>query len=82
MVHISLETLFEYFKNLNTNGKETDDLQDDINVDITDGYEILNSFNTEGEILKCIKALKNNKCSANDRIYILNEYIKNSTDVK
>ena len=64
---------------MNTNGNETDNLQDDINIDITDDDEILNLSITEGEILKCIKALKNNKCSANDRI--LNEYIKNSTDV-
>ena len=48
-------------------------------IDITDDDKFLNSSITEGEILKCIKALKNNKCSANDRI--LNEYIKNSADV-
>ena len=76
----SLETLHEYFKKkLNTNGNETDNLQDDINIGKRDDDEILNSSITEGEILKCIKALKNNKSSANDRI--LNEYIKNSTDV-
>ena len=49
-----------------------------INIDTTDDDEILNSYITEGEILKCIKLLKNNKSSANDRI--INEYIKSTAD--
>ena len=45
---------------------------------ISDDDEFLNSSITEAEIRKCIKALKNNKCPANDRI--LNEYLKCSSD--
>ena len=47
------------------------------NIDTSDDDEILNSSITESEILKCIKLLKNNKCSANDSI--LNEYLKYSS---
>ena len=75
---ISIDTLYEYFKNLNINN-DGNDTQETINIDITDDDEILNSSITEGEIIKCIKSLKNNKSSANDRI--INEYIKNSTNV-
>ena len=56
-------------------------MQDDVanfqNIDTTDDDEILNSSITESEILKCLKLLKNNKCSANDSI--LNEYLKYSS---
>ena len=62
--------------NINNDGNDT---QETINIDITDDDEILNSSITEGEIIKCIKSLKNNKSSAND--IIINEYIKNSTNV-
>ena len=47
------------------------------NIDTSDDDEILNPSITESEILKCIKLLKNNKCSANDSI--LNEYLKYSS---
>ena len=73
---ISIDTLYEYFKNLNINN-DGNDTQETINIDITDDDEILNSSITEGEIIKCIKSLKNNNSSANDRI--INEYIKNSS---
>ena len=75
---ISIDTLYEYFKNLNINN-DGNDTQETKNIDITDDDEILNSSITEGEIIKCIKSLKNNKSSANDRI--IYEYIKNSTNV-
>ena len=65
-------------KNLN---EQSHDVEDDINInmDITDDDELLNSYITEGEILKCIKSLKNNKSSANDKI--INEYINSTTDM-
>ena len=47
------------------------------NIDTSDDDEILNSSITESEILKCLKLLKNNKCSTNDSI--LNEYLKYSS---
>ena len=54
---IDIETLYEFFKNLN---EQSHDVEDDfnINIDITDDDELLNSYITEGEILKCIKLLK------------------------
>ena len=75
---IDIETLYNFFKNLNEQGQDAnDDLN--INIDTTDDEELLNSFITEAEILKCIKQLKNNKSSVNDKI--INEYIKNTTDI-
>ena len=74
---IDIEILHEFFKNLNEQSHEADD-DVHINIDKTDDDEILNSYITEGEILKCIKLLKNNKSSANDRI--INEYIKSTAD--
>ena len=71
-------TLYEFFKNLN---EQCNDGSDDvnINIDISDDDELLNSYITKGEIKKCIKSLKNNKSSANDRI--INEYIKNTSEL-
>ena len=45
---------------------------------MTTNYKI-HHYITEGEILKCIKLLKNDKSSANDRI--INEYIKCTTEI-
>ena len=67
------------FKDLNDNNDNTDELPGTFNIDITDDDEIFDSSITEGEILKCFKALKNNKASANDNI--INEYIKSSQNV-
>ena len=75
---IDIETLYNFFKNLNEQGHDAND-DVNINIDTTDDEELLNSFITEAEILKCIKQLKNNKSSANDKI--INEYIKNTTDI-
>ena len=74
---IDLETLFNFFKNLNDNTGMQDDDANFSNIDTSDDDEILNSYITESEILKCLKLLKNNKCSANDSI--LNEYLKYSS---
>ena len=75
--NINLETLYDFFKGLNENN-DVDENNNDINIDITDDDEILNSSITEAEILKCLKGLKSNKCSANDNI--TNEYLKNSSE--
>ena len=75
--NISLETLHNFFKDLNESGHSDND-PDEINIDTSDNDEILNSSITEAEISKCIKSLKNNKCPANDKI--INEYLKNSPD--
>ena len=78
--NISLQKLFEFFKNLNTAPS------DDIGVDLPNlNVEELNQLNYElnihiekEEILKCIKKLKNNKASGEDDI--INEYIKATSD--
>lgn len=75
---INLETLYTFFQNLNENNDQNNDTAH-INIDISDDDEILNSSITESEIQKCLNSLKNNKCSANDNI--INEYLKNSSDV-
>ena len=75
--NINLETLYEFFKGLNENN-DNDGENHDINIDVSDDDEILNSSITEAEILKCLNSLKNNKCSANDNI--TNEYLKNSAE--
>ena len=75
--NISLQSLYTFFKDLNTSNEQPDD-ENFANIDISDDDEFLNSSITEAEIRKCIKALKNNKCPANDRI--LNKYLKCSSD--
>ena len=77
---IDIDTLFTFFfKNLNENNDNNDVQDNEINIDITDDDEILNSSITEGEILNCINSLKNNKAVANDNI--INEYIKSSKNI-
>ena len=78
--NISLQKLFEFFKNLNTTPS------DDIGADWPNlNVEELNQLNYQlniriekEEILKCIKKLKNNKASGEDAI--INEYIKATSD--
>lgn len=75
---ITLETLHTFFKDLNTNSDETDNIPD-MNINIDDDDEILNSKITETEIRKCASRLKSNKTPAtNDNV--LNEYIKYTLD--
>ena len=77
---IDLNTLHEFFKTLNLDGfDENENSSEPLNSDISDDEELLNLSITEGEILACIKTLKNNKSSANDRI--INEYIKSTADI-
>ncbi|MCU7800877.1 MAG: reverse transcriptase family protein [gamma proteobacterium symbiont of Lucinoma myriamae] len=77
---IKLDVLYTFFKNLNDNQSNEDEQMDDTSLLIDeDGDELLNSYITESEILKCIKSLKNNKACSNDNI--INEYIKNSTEI-
>ena len=75
--NINLESLYNFFKDLNTFDDQSDDTNFS-NIDISDDDELLNSTITEAEIRNCIKNLKNNKCPARDRI--INEYLKCSAD--
>ena len=78
--NIELDTLYTFFKDLNKQPDTNDNYCDNnIDISIDDNNEILNSPITESEILKCIKALKNNKACANDEI--INEYIKNTSHI-
>jgi hypothetical protein len=78
--NISLQKLFEFFKNLNTAPS------DDIGADLPNlNVEELNQLNYElnihiekEEILECIKKHKNNQASGEDAI--INEYIKATSD--
>ena len=72
-----IETLYDFFKMLNEQN-ENENMPQDLNIDLTNDDELLNSPITEGEIRKCIKTLKNNKSSSNDKI--INEYLKYTVD--
>ena len=75
--NIDIEFFYDFFKNLNEQNE--DSVNEDLNFDTNDDHDILNSFITEGEILKCIKSLKYNKSSSNDKI--INEYIKYTSHI-
>ena len=70
--------LYDFFKNLNKE-KENANMSQGLNIDLTNEDELLNSQITEHEINKCIRRLKNNKSSSNDKI--INEYLKNTADI-
>lgn len=77
--YISIETLHDFFKDLNSGNEHEEE-----NVTIPDVQpeqlnDLINCDFTESEILKCIKALKNDKASGDD--YIVNEYIKNTYQI-
>ncbi|MES9879996.1 MAG: reverse transcriptase family protein, partial [Sedimenticola sp.] len=74
---ISLDTLYEYFKEMNANDNPPDNEQN-FNINISDDDEILNSKISEDEIRKCARNLKNNKSPSLDNV--LNEYIKCTLD--
>ena len=76
--NIDIETLYDFFKNLNEQN-EREDMSPNVNIDLNDEDELLNSPITENEILKCIRWLKNNKSSSNDKI--INEYLKCTADI-
>ena len=58
--NIDMETLYDFFKTLNEI-HENEDTPQDLNIDLTNDDELLNSPITEGEIRKCIKMLKKKK---------------------
>lgn len=76
--NITLDSLYQYFKNLNSTG-DTEGPDNDIHFDINDDYEILNGSITTDEIRKSALNLRNNKSPSND--HIVNEYIKNTLDI-
>ena len=76
---ISLESLYEHFKNLNVDNSPSDD-DIDINLsNLTPEMEVLlNSHITEDEIRSVVQKLKNGKSAGLDDV--LNEYIKYTLD--
>ena len=87
--NITMETLLDFFKDLNSSSNNESDLDDDGNhendIDNENDLdnnnenvnEIVNGPITVDEIEKAIKRLKNNKASSEDEI--INEYIKHSS---
>ncbi|MES9880523.1 MAG: reverse transcriptase family protein [Sedimenticola sp.] len=80
----TLDDLYEYFKGVNSEkhdncGNDDDDDDDIPNLNINDDDEILNVPITADEISKAIRNLNNSKTPGND--LILNEYLKNTTDI-
>ena len=79
--NISLQKLFEFFKNLKT--APSDDIGADLpNLNVEESNQLnyeLNKHIEKEEILKCIKKLKNNKARGEDAI-IKNESIKATSD--
>ena len=75
--NISIETLFDFFKDLNKNKFEHNFIiENDINSDTIN--EELNDYITSDEIIKAVKKAKNNKSPADD--ILINEYIASSLD--
>ena len=76
--NIDINTLFEFFKDLN----EADYGEGDFpQVDVNDNVQVNNIINseiTEDEIKKAINNLRNNKTGSDDKV--INEYIKYSLD--
>ena len=79
--NIPIESLFEYFKNLNETPIENDQAFSFPNIDPFDlncVNENLNKKITQKEILDCIKRLKNNKVHGDD--HVINKYINSTSD--
>ena len=74
---ISLQTLYDHFKQLNENDSAGDDQILDFDQNIPEYVDaLLNGPVTETEIINIVSNLKNNNASGIDEI--LNEYIKNT----
>jgi hypothetical protein len=79
--NIPIESLFEYFKNLNETPIENDKAFSFPNIDPFDlncVNENLNKKITQKEILDCNKRLKYNKAHGDD--HVINEYIQSTSD--
>jgi hypothetical protein len=79
--NIPIESLFEYFKNLNETPIENVKAFSFPNIDPFDlncVNENLNKKITQKEILDCIKRLKYNKAHGDD--HVINEYIQSTSD--
>ena len=80
--NISIDSLFEFFKKLNTQPEVEPPSEDLLHANENDVVHLnheLNNYITKDEITKCIKSLKNNKAHGDDEI--INEYIKSTSNV-
>ena len=81
---IDINTLYEYFKDLNKAPEINEDVNEMLenelsSLEITSINDDLNEPISEDEIIKCIKNLKNNKSCGDDNIK--NEYIKSTANL-
>ena len=83
MSQISLETMSEFFKNMNgspdNEEHESENVAQPEIVNTVDDQHILNRIITENEIQPCVNRFKNSKAPGPDNI--LNEYTKISADI-
>ena len=76
---ISLDRLYEYFKELNSSENEAS--SDDFSrIYSQNGVDLLNSEITEDEVIKAVKNFKNSKAPGLDDI--VNEYLKTTVTTK
>ena len=77
---LDINSLFDYFKQLNSNGDENGEYKlEDILPNMDSTNDELNSPITGEEITRCIIKMKNNKSPGND--CIINEYITSTCDI-
>ena len=77
---IDINSLFDYFKQLNSNGDKNGKYKlEDILPNMNSTNDELNSPITGEEIKRCITKINNNKSPGND--YIINEYITSTCDI-
>ena len=77
---IDINSLFDYFKQLNSNGDENGECKlEDILPNIDSTNDELNSPITGEEIKRCIIKMNSNKSPGND--CIINEYITSTIDI-
>jgi hypothetical protein len=75
---ISIDSLFDFFKDLKTNKSDRDAYININIIDVDSNNEMLNDKISAEEITKAVKISKNNKSSADD--LIINEYISSCLD--
>ena len=76
--NIEINTLYKFFKDLNTKGPDEQESTTLHNELPNDSNVHINGYISQNEIFKCIKNLKNNKACGEDEI--INEYIKSTSN--